>query len=191
MLKKIENTENTEKEKKRLITENLAYHPALKTFKIKREDKADHSSGMRSISPPVFVQGIVLENRSQFPLRFISQGVLSEKTRVNFPGEEIALYLSVSLFSISKELKIHARSTSEVFSWTALLTHFVNRSPCLPAPWNRYFPGCCSYSTGRGLRGIFHERYHFTFLVLNLQFLRDRDREKNGKFIGNTMKGVS
>jgi hypothetical protein len=45
----------------------------------------------------VFVQGIVLKKRSQFPLRSISQGVLSEKDMVNFPGEEIATRLSGSL----------------------------------------------------------------------------------------------
>ncbi len=99
-----------------------------------------------SDSQLIFVQDTVLKNHSQFPRRFNSQGVLSEKTRVNFPGEEIALYLSVSLFPISKKLKIHARSTSEVFSRTALLTHFVNEILC-----------------PLGFRGIFFEQYLLTF----------------------------
>jgi len=107
-------------------TENLVLNPS----KIRREAMSNHSSGPRSISHSVFVQYIVLKNRSQFLRRFISRGVLFEKNRVHFtygcrsrvslrktavsfPCEETAAWLSTSLLLASP--KDRARSVSETF----------------------------------------------------------------------------
>ncbi|MBN1694694.1 hypothetical protein JW879_04730 [candidate division WOR-3 bacterium] len=103
------------------------YHREHRGMIVLKREKTQ-STQRRSLA--LFVQGIVLKNRSQFPRCFISRGVLFEKNRVHFtdgfgsgvslrktavsfPCEETAAWLSTSLLlALPKD---HARSVSETF----------------------------------------------------------------------------
>jgi hypothetical protein len=96
--------------------------------------KREKTQSIQRRSLALFVQGIVIKNRSQFPQRAISQGVLSKKDVVNFYGglvrKEYCSRKTESIFP-ARELLLSSRSHS---------FRFLRNRKTVPVRAPRYFP---------------------------------------------------